>query len=154
MTENNNNGVVNTVPAEETEMKEVGKHLPSGCSGSGGVWTLYPWLRSVPGFWLRATLGVRRRRDNSRQVLRGQSGVRALKWGAKRLSSERGSSSSKELSRAPGRRDEIGRVGEFQLDKSGSATGTWWGMRQGDRQGLTPEAFGLQSIVMKSPRGF
>ena len=50
-----------------------------------------------------------------------------LKQGAERVRSESGSSSSRELSRAPGRWGEIGRVGEFQLDKSSSAKGTQWG---------------------------
>lgn len=89
---------------------------------------------------VESDVGVRKGRDNSRQVLRGRSGARALKQGAERVRSESGLSSSRELSRAPGRWDEIGRVGEFQLDTSGSAKGTWCRTKQGNRQGLTSEA--------------
>lgn len=98
---------------------------------------------------VESNVEVRRGRNNSRRVLRGRSGERALKQGAERVRSESGSSSSRELSRAPGRWGEIGRVGEFQLDKSSSTKGIRWGQSkeiEADLRGL-----GFQSSVMKSP---
>ena len=78
VTKNNNNGVVNTVPAEETETNQVGKRLPSGRSGSDGGVDIIPAAAQCAQLPVESDVGVRRGRNNSRQVLRGRSGERAL----------------------------------------------------------------------------